>query len=78
MGGGDQGGVTFSSGFRHPNQPKGPSFGIISWHPFRQTNPKVFLKAPLAQYILTLKGSAPRKTQFFGQQFPKSARKWQL
>ena len=52
-----------SSGIRPPADPKGPPFDTFSEIYFWATDPKIFLKAPLApiEYILTLRGSARQK-----------------
>ena len=53
------------SGIRPPADPKGPPFDIFSEIHFWPTDPKIF------QYILTLMGSARKKTHFFVNIFQK-------
>ena len=61
-----------------PCRPKGP-LCIILRYPFLVTDPKMFLKAPLRQYILILSGSARRKNAiFFGKNFQKSPLFWPI
>ena len=65
-----------SSGFRPPADPKGPPFDTFSEIHFWRTDPKSFLKAPLAPIYTNFEGErTPKKTQFFGQNFSKSAQK---
>ena len=62
------------SGIRPPADPKGPPFDTFSEIPFWPTDPKTFLKAPSASiYTNFERGPRAEKTQFFGQNFPKSA-----
>ena len=67
--GGGGGGVwtpPFPSGIRPPADPKGRPFDTFSEIHFWPTDPKIFLKAPLAPIYTNLEGErAPKKTQFF-------------
>ena len=77
-GGGFRAGRTppLPSGIRPPADPKGPPFDTFSEIPFWPTDPKSFLKAPLAPIYTNFEGErAPKKTLFFCQQFSKSAQK---
>ena len=77
-GGGDRGrgADAPSSGIRPPADPKGPPFDTFSDIHFWRIDPKIFLKAPLAPIYTNFEGErAPKKTQFFCQNFSKSAQK---
>ena len=64
------------SGIRPPADPKGPPFDTFSEIHFWPTNPKIFLKAPLAPIYNYFEGeSAPKKARLFCQNFSKSAQK---
>ena len=64
------------SGIRPPADPKGPPFDTFSEIHFWPTDPKFFLKAPLAPIYTNFEGErAPKKRDFFCQNFPKSAQK---
>ena len=58
------------SGIRPAADPKGPPCTILRY-PFLVTDPKNFPKAPT--YTNFNGGERAKKTQFFGQKFPKSA-----
>ena len=77
LGGGGRGGDASSpSGIRPPADPKGPPFDTFSEIHFWLTDPKIFLKAPSAPIYTNFEGErAPKKTQFFCQNFSKSAQK---
>ena len=54
------------SGIRPPADPKGPPFDTFSEIHFRPTDPKIFVKAPLAPIYTNFEGErAPNKTRFF-------------
>ena len=54
------------SGIRPPADPRGPPFDTFSEIHFCPTDPKIFLKAPLAPINTNFEGErAPKKTQFF-------------
>ena len=56
--------------------PKGPPFDTFSEIFFWLTDPKIFLKAPLAPIYTKFEGErAPKKTRFFCQNLSKSAQK---
>ena len=58
-----------------PCQPKekGPLFVLNLRYPFWLKDPKFFPKAPLALIFTDFEGKcAPKKTQLFGQNFPKN------
>ena len=77
-GGGGGGGADAPSpsGIRPPADPKGPPFDTFSEIHFWQTDPKIFLKAPLAPIYTNFEGDrAPKKRDFFCQNFSKSAQK---
>ena len=64
------------SGIRPPADPKGPPFDTFSEIHFWPTDPKIFLKAPLAPIHTNFEGErAPKKTRIFCQNFSKSAQK---
>ena len=64
------------SGIQPPADPKGPPFDTFSEIHFCPTDPKIFLKAPLAPIYSNFEGErAPKKTRFFCQNFSKSAQK---
>ena len=64
------------SGIRPPADLKGPPFDTFSEIHFWPTDPKIFLKAPLAPIYTNFEGErAPKKTQLFCQHFSKSAQK---
>ena len=55
------------SGIRPPADPKGPPFDTFSEIHFWPTDPKIFLKAPLAPIYTNFEGErAPKKTRFDG------------
>ena len=61
-----------SSGIRPPADPKGPPFDTFSEIHFWPTDPKIFLKAPLAPIYTNFEGErAPKKTRFFVKIFQK-------
>ena len=74
--GADLGGGGFG-GFRKdptPCHPKGPPSGTFYEIHFWPTDPKIFLKPPLAPKYTNFEGGAcAKKTQIFCQIFPKSA-----
>ena len=60
------------SGIRPPADPKGPPFDTFSEIHFWPTDPKIFLKAPLAPIYTNFEGErAPKKRDFFCQNFQK-------
>ena len=60
------------SGIRPPADPKGPPFDTFSEIHFWRTDPKIFLKAPLAPIYTNFEGErAPKKTKFFVKNFQK-------
>ena len=65
------------SGIRPPADPKGPPFDTFSEIHFWPTDPKIFLKAPLAPIYTNFEGErAPKKRDFFSKFFkncPKTA-----
>ena len=65
------------SGIRPPADPKGPPFDTFSEIHFWPTDPKIFLKAPLAPIYTNFEGErAPKKRDFFVKIFqncPKTA-----
>ena len=64
------------SGIRPPADPKGPPFDTFSEIHFWRTDPKIFLKAPLAPIYTNFEGErAPKKNAFFCPNFSKSAQK---
>ena len=64
------------SGIRPPADPKGPPFDTFSEIHFWRTDPKIFLKAPLAPIYTNFEGErAPKKTKFFCKNVSKSAQK---
>ena len=76
LGGGGAIGGRPLSGILHPADPKGPPFGTFQEIHFWPTDPKNFLQAPSAPIFTNFEGGArAEKTQFFGQNFPKSAQK---
>ena len=80
LGGGGAGGggvdAPPSSGFRPPADPKGLPFDTFSEIHFWPTDPKIFLKAPLAPIYTNFEGErAPKKNAFFCQIFSKIAQK---
>ena len=72
LGGG--GGRPLPSGIRPPADPRGPPLYYFE-KSILVTDPKIFLKAPLAPIYTNFEGSGARakKRQFFRQNFPKSA-----
>ena len=59
-----------------PCRPKGSPFDTFSEIQFWSTDPKIFLKTPSAPIYTNFEGErAPKKTQFFCQNFSKSAQK---
>ena len=68
-----------SSAIRPPADPKIPPFDTFSEIHFWPTDPKVFLKAPLAPIYTTFEGErAPKKGNFLSKFFkkcPKTAQK---
>ena len=74
--GGGGGGGRALSGIPPPADPKGPPFDTFLEIHFWLTDPKIFLKAPLAPIYTNFEGErAPKKTRFFCQIFSKSAQK---
>ena len=74
--GGGGGGRSLHSGIRPPADPKGPTFDTFSEIHFWPTDPKMFLKAPLAPIYTNFEGErASKKPHFFCQNFSKSAQK---
>ena len=70
--GGAGGGRRPPSGIRPPADPKGPPFDTFSEIHFLPTNPKIFLKAPLAPIYTNFEGErAPKKRYFFVKIFQK-------
>ena len=66
------GGRPSPSGIRPPADPKGPPFDTFSEIPFWPTDPKIFLKAPLAPIYTNFEGErAPKKRYFFVKIFQK-------
>ena len=64
------------SGIRPLTDPKGPPFDTFSEIHFWQTNPKIFLKAPLAPVYTNFEGErAPKKRDFFLSKFFKKCPK---
>ena len=58
------------SGIRPPADPKGPPFDTFSEIHCWPTDPKIFLKAPLAPIYTNFEGErAPKKTRFFLSKF---------
>ena len=63
---GGGGGGRPSSGIRPPADPKGPPFDTFSEIHFWPTDPKIFLKAPLAPIYTNFEGErAPKKNAIF-------------
>ena len=61
-----------SSGIRPPADPKGPPFDTFSEIHFWPTDPKIFLKSPLAPIYTNFEGErAPKKRDFFVKIFQK-------
>ena len=59
-------------GIRPPADPKVPPFDTFSEIHFWPTDPKIFLKAPLAPIYTNFEGErAPKKRNFFGKTFQK-------
>ena len=59
-------------GIRPPADPKGPPFDTFSEIHFWRTDPKIFLKAPLAPIYTNFEGErAPKKHIFFVKIFQK-------
>ena len=83
LGGGGGGGwsaglwTPLPSGIRTPANPKGPPFDNFSEIYFWPTDPKIFLKAPLAPIYTNFEGErAPeKKTRFFVKIFQKVPKK---
>ena len=78
LGGGGAGGVDAppSSGFRPPADPKGLPFDTFSEIHFWPTDPKIFLKAPLAPIYTNFEGErAPKKKRIFLSNFFKNCPK---
>ena len=71
--GGGVGADAFSpSGIRPPADPKGPPFGTFYEIHFLPTDPKIFLKAPLAPIYTNFEGErAPKKRDFLVKIFQK-------
>ena len=62
LGGGQGADAFFPSGIGPPADPKGPPFDTFEEIPFWPTDPKHFLKAPLAPVYTNLEGEhAPKK-----------------
>ena len=60
------------SGIRTPANPKGPPFGTFKEIHLWPTDPKIFLKAPLAPIYTNFEGErAPKKRVFFVRNFQK-------
>ena len=60
------------SGIRPPADPKGPPFDTFLEIYFWPTDPKIFLKAPLAPIYTNFEGErAPKKRDFFVKIFQK-------
>ena len=76
-GGGGRGGADApSSGIRPPADPKGPPFDTFSEIHFWPTDPKIFLKAPLAPMYTNFEGErAPKKNAIFLSNFFKKCPK---
>ena len=78
-GGGGGGGVSGRpppSGIRPPADPKGPPFDTFSEIHFWRTDPKIFLKAPLAPIYTNFEGErAPKKNAIFLSKFFKKCPK---
>ena len=79
-GGGRHGGLGWTppppSGIRPPADPKGPPFDTFSEIRFWPTDPKIFLKAPLAPIYTNFEGErAPKKNAIFLQNFFKKCPK---
>ena len=75
-GGGGGGRTPFSSGIRPPADPRGPPFDTFSEIHFWPTDPKFFLKAPLAPIYTNFEGErAPKKRDFFLSKFFKKCPK---
>ena len=71
-GGGGGGADAPPSGIRPPADPKGPPFDTFSEIHFWPTDPKIFLKAPLAPIYTNFEGErAPKKRDFFVKIFQK-------
>ena len=74
--GGGGGRTPPSSGIRPPADPKGPPFDTFSEIHFCPTDPKIFLKAPLAPIYTNLEGErAPKKNEIFLSKFFKKCPK---
>ena len=64
--------LCFPSGIRPSADPKAPPFGTFLEIHFWPTDPKIFLKAPLAPIYTYFQGEgAPKKTRFFVKIFQK-------
>ena len=64
------------SGIRPPADPKGPPFDTFSEIHFWRTDPKIFLKAPLAPIYTNFEGEhEPKKNAFFLSKFFKKCPK---
>ena len=63
------------SGIRPHADLKGPPFILFRDIHFWLTDPKIFIRAPLAPRYIFSRGSERRKMGFFGQNFPKRAQK---
>ena len=62
------------SGIRPPADPKGPPLVLFKKSIFCRPTQKIFLKAPLAPIYTSFEGErAPKKRDFFRQNFSKSA-----
>ena len=72
VGGGGVVADAFLSGIRPPADPKGPPFGTFQEIHFLPTDPKTFLREPLAPIYTIFEGErAPKKTRFFVKIFQK-------
>ena len=72
--GGGLGGLRFLLRDSTPCRPKVPPLVLFKKICFWPTDPKIFLKAPLAPIFTNFEGGArAEKTQIFSQNFPKSA-----
>ena len=73
---GGGGGTPSPSGIRPPADPKGPPFDTFSRIHFWPTEPKIFLKAPLAPIYTNFEGErAPKKNAIFLSKFFKKCPK---
>ena len=76
LAGADLGGAGGGSGIRPPADPKGPPFDTFSEIHFWRTDPRIFLKAPLAPVYTNFEGErAPKKNAIFLSTFFKKCPK---